>query len=76
MAKSLKLCLHGSKIIGDLTDGALKTLTALVMKGSSFSPRFSIVIPKAHLDITFTVNVLKILKVYRTILVKFSETHV
>lgn len=55
-------CLHGIKINGVLATGALKTFTALVMKGSSFSPKFSIVIPKAHLDITFTVKVLKILR--------------
>jgi hypothetical protein len=55
------ISLHGNSISGDLVAGGLKTTLAFVVKGSSFSPKLSMVIPNAHRAMTSMVNALNCL---------------
>ena len=60
--------LHGIMTSGDLMTGLLKTVLALAMNGSSFSPSLSIFKPKAHLAITSMVNELNTLEINQSLL--------
>ena len=59
----MKELLHGMIIIGDLLAGGLNTSLALFINGSSFSPKFLIVMPKAQRAMTSIVKALKCLDI-------------
>ena len=54
--------LQGIIMSGDFVIGGLKTFLAFSIKGSSFSPKFSIVMPKAQRAITSIVKALNSLE--------------